>query len=149
MSEEAVAVGAVVGFAVGLVGLWCGLLVLIGRFGGWGRLAESFPAREITGGVTFKGRSFSIRPITNYNRIVRVTVAEDGILLSLPSWFSLAHPPLFLPWSVVGRTEEKRLMFLTRYLTTIRGAGRTAVLDLPAGARTLIDARAAAGAQGD
>lgn len=102
---------------------WFLMTGLLAHVGGWARLAEQFRAEAAPSGERFRFLSGSMGnrffPV-NYGGCLFLTVAREGLYLSVLFLFRFQSPPLFIPWhSVESITEERR--FFTRYtIITVR-----------------------------
>jgi hypothetical protein len=91
--------------------LWCGLCWLIGAICGWRKLAQRYfhanPAsfgsqhEEVSGKVGF----------FPYNKLLQVTLTDQGFFLEIMVLFRVGHPRLFIPWDEVYERHQTRLGF--------------------------------------
>jgi hypothetical protein len=106
------------------VGMWVGICVLLGLFGGWASLANQFRAGEPVQGERFRLASGSsgVRffPV-GYGNCLFVTLNETGFGLSILFLFRIFHPPLFIPWREVESAERRRFLFRRYTVIRIRG----------------------------
>ena len=94
---------------------WCGVIYLVGKLGGWNKLAQYFPAQTI-GGSFFAEVNFGslkINGLTNYNNALTIKVGDMGIYMVPFFLFRCGHDPVFIPWSAVINHEEKKYWLLT------------------------------------
>lgn len=88
---------------------WCLLSYGISFVSGWHSLSRRFRAQHEPYGPTASAR-FSIRGVkmrfrTSYDNIIRLTVAEDALYLSVLFVIRIGHPPLCIPWSEIKITR--------------------------------------------
>jgi len=88
------------------IGLWCLIITLMGRLGGWYRLAEDYRSDSEMPAKRFRMRSVLLRGWVHYGNCVTFGVDYRGLHLS--SFGSLlGHPRLLIPWSEVSVTPKK------------------------------------------
>lgn len=91
--------------------VWFLSMHLIAAAGGWRDLARVYRADgPIAGAREWRNRGGRFGAATNYNGCLNVAANATGMQLSLWRLFSVAHPPLFIPWSDI-RTEPVRGLF--------------------------------------
>jgi hypothetical protein len=82
------------------IGLWCLIISLMGRLGGWYRLAEDYRSDDEMPSTRFRFRSAMLR-WAHYGNCVAFGVDHRG--LHLASFGPLlGHPRLLIPWSDVS-----------------------------------------------
>ncbi len=89
---------------------WFLIVWIIGKTGGWNKLAAQY---EFKG--KFPGRLFSAGGqvgVANYGGILRLGADKEGFYLGVIFMFRIAHPPLYIPWQDV-RAEEQKAFFMT------------------------------------
>jgi hypothetical protein len=122
----AIAFGVLVG-AAAIVGLVFFVLFVTrqlgGSQGGWGRLAESYPAHGGPTGQSVPGQTVKIGAVV-YKRCVTVGVADEGLFLSV--WRKSA----LIPWSQVTAVGHATLYWQTVPLLTV-GNPPVATLTVP------------------
>jgi len=101
-------------FVIFFVLLWCTVSFVLATIGGWRRLAEAYRFEGTFEGSQWRFTSARIRWGVNYNGCLTIGANERGLYVAVLLPFRLAHPPLFIPWSDVGVTEQRGLVF--RYL---------------------------------
>lgn len=93
-----------IGFPLAFAALWCGIIFLISRMGGWSSLAQRYQhvgsfdgyrKRFVTGAVT--GGPFLGFPC-NYGNCLTLGADSHGLYLAVFPLFRPGHPPLFVPW---------------------------------------------------
>jgi hypothetical protein len=118
------------GFLAAFAAFWCFVLWLISRLGGWSEIAGKYPATARPDGLHLTGRSLRLRPFTNYNGCLHVTLSPAGIYMFPWAIFRIGHKPILIPWSCVGLVEEGR--FIVRYYSVpIEAGGKRMVLSIP------------------
>jgi hypothetical protein len=92
---------------------WCLLCYSISFLSGWHSLTRRFRAQHEPYGQTasalFSIRGVRMRFRTNYDNIIRLTVAEDALYLSVLFALRIGHPPLCIPWSEIKISKGKFL----------------------------------------
>jgi hypothetical protein len=116
-------------------GLWFGMLATIAQLGGWTSLARQFAVRALPAGKRLRFQSAAIRehywaPV-NYGSCLTLVVCEQGLGIGIGWLFRFRHPPLLIPWSEFRRTEQKRFLWVFRYVVTDIGEPALATLYLP------------------
>jgi hypothetical protein len=97
------------GFAVVFPLFWMGIITLVGRIGGWHRLAAAFPFSEGTPEPPgwFAWRSGRLG-WAQYRSTISVGPSEQGLHLWTVRFFRAGHPRVLVPWSEleVGEPED-------------------------------------------
>lgn len=124
-------------FPIYFIGMWCFVLWVISRIGGWARLASLYPAGARPEGLHLGWRSMQIRPFANYSSCLNVTLAHEGIYMIPVAIFRLGHRPLLIPWTCVGPLEEKTILF-RYYLLPMEAGGKHIRLSVPVSAKEWI-----------
>lgn len=91
--------------------MWVVVCQLISLIGGWRELAKEYHTEHPFSGELFRFQSAQMRGKMNYNNCLTVGANVEGLYLSVLFVFRLGHPPLFIPWSDVSGTIEKRRWF--------------------------------------
>ena len=101
----------------GIYVLWA-TMTGIALLGSWRRLADQFSApQKFAEGQLFKQQSGSVGVI-NFNKILNIRVASQGLYLACSFPFNWMHPPIIIPWPRVTAVRQKRLFKrATSYLT--------------------------------
>ncbi len=97
MEHAALVVLIVVIFFVAFPLFWVGMVFLISRLSGWGRLARSFAAERPVSGDVFNWCSARFGLFTNYSHCLTITVADDAIHMQPLALFKFGHAPLLIP----------------------------------------------------
>lgn len=120
MQDTALTILAVIGFAIIFPLFWMAAVYVISRFGGWSRLAASFPATRPATGEAFGWCSARFANFANYSNCLNITVSSTGIHIEPIIFFRIGHPPLFVPWDVVTelRLKDRWLFSITRLTIT-------------------------------
>lgn len=87
---------------------WCFMISIIGHFSGWRRLSAKLgdmPIGQKISNFTFQQVSFGI---LGYNGCVNIEVYSNGIRLSLWPLFKIAHPPFFIPFTVMENIKHEK-----------------------------------------
>lgn len=111
-------------------GLWTFVLMSMSFIGGWRRLARRYRAtRPPEGRRAIRGMTGMVG-ITSYNRVLTVTIADDGMFLA-PLWmFRIGHPVLFIPWRDIRNSRHAR-SFFRDYVAFDVGDPKVAGMRLP------------------
>ncbi|MBJ6143065.1 hypothetical protein [Hymenobacter sp. BT559] len=93
---------------------------LIASFG-WQRLAGAFRVERLPRGLVC-GLAYLGIDSMQYSGmgVVRATVAAEGLGLRVLFLFRVRHPPLLVPWSVLGPLVATKAWWRTMYEVTIR-----------------------------
>lgn len=116
-------------------GLWFGMLAAVARLGGWSSLAKQFQVPTLPPGKRFRFQSASFlkhywAPM-NYGSCLTLVVSEEGLGMATGWLFRFCHPPLLIPWSEFRRLEQKRALWVFRYVKADVGEPVLATLYLP------------------
>ena len=95
-------------FPFAFVGAWTGIVLLLSRIGGWHELAQRYPATCSCTGEQFRMQSARMRWGAAYSNIVNLGADSSGLFLSIFPPFRAGHPPLFISWSEISFSREKR-----------------------------------------
>lgn len=106
MDETLAIFAAVLGFPA----LWALIMLAIGRFGGWGALAEVYAARDDFQGKRWRFESLRFRAFGHYNGCVTFGANPRGLYMATFFPFRIGHPPLFIPWEDVTMTRTTFFM---------------------------------------
>ena len=91
--------------------LWFAVFFFLATLGGWRRLAEAYRLNGPFEGERWHFRSARMRWGVNYKNCLTMGANRSGVYLAVLLPFRLAHPPLFIPWSEIGASERKGLVF--------------------------------------
>ncbi len=117
--------------AVGVVVLWCVILLILAYRGGWSKLARMYRATTPPSGTAYYWQGGNVGWV-NYNGCLTVHTTKEGMFLSMPLLFRFGHPTLFFPWRALQVEEEGRLMFVSQKTVTFTiGNPQIAALTLP------------------
>jgi hypothetical protein len=97
------------------VALWSLIMFSTSALSGWRRLATRYRATEPPPGGRVIGNVSGMIGWATYNRVLNVTVADNGLVIALPRIFRLAHPPLFIAWRDIHHARRTR-KFFTQYV---------------------------------
>lgn len=84
---------------IGYIFFLCGLMIVIGRFGGWIALARRYRLREAFVGKRWYCQHAQLRWSCNYSGCLTVGVNAQGLYLSVWPMFRPGHAKLFIPWA--------------------------------------------------
>ncbi len=79
---------------------------LISWWSGWAMLARRFRFRSKFTGLRWRFQSGQMRWMCGYNNCLTVGANSEGLFLSMLPFFSLFHPPLFIPWTEISYTKK-------------------------------------------
>ncbi len=117
-----------VAFVVFFVVIWSGVCLLLSVIGGWGRIAQRFPARQPPTGTGYGGQTGMVGT-ANYRGVLTVHASTEGIHVAVMVFFRLGHPPLFIPWSEMHDVSTRRIL-LFEYVGFDVGSPKIARLHL-------------------
>lgn len=91
---------------------WCGIVLLISRLGGWGRLAKVYAYSGDMKGNIKKRRSLSLVRFrffpSNYSFIVKIGVEREALYFTVSKLFFAGHTPLRIPVKDLTLERTKR-----------------------------------------
>ena len=91
--------------------LFCAITIAISLIGGWHKLRRQFRApHNFTDGTLFTWQSARVG-LANYNNILKIRVAPQGLFLACPFMFRLMHPPLLIPWQEITVVKKDSHIF--------------------------------------
>ncbi len=111
MSETLTVVLGIAGFAIGFPILWCSVVWLLAKLGGWATLAARFATKRPARGETFAWSSGRFSMFSSYNNCLNVSVSHEGIHIVPFIAFTIGHEPLLIPWSSVRRLIQRRFLW--------------------------------------
>jgi hypothetical protein len=94
---------------------WCGLMVVIGRFGGWLLLAARYRTTEPFEGERWHMQHAQLRWSCNYSGVLTIGANAVGLYFKPLFLFRPGHPPLFIPWSET-KIEMKKSFWMGHYM---------------------------------
>src|SRR5579872_6088914 len=95
------------GFPLIFAGLWMGIGLLLSWIGGWQALAGRYRATQPFTGERFWMKSAAMGSV-GYRNSVNLGADSSGLYLAVFPLFRVGHPPLFIPWSDISFSEERR-----------------------------------------
>jgi hypothetical protein len=110
--------------------LWGGIVWLMAQIGGWSRLARHYPGSKVPPEGRVLASATGMIGLSSYKRVLRIVVTAEGLYLSVWRIFSIAHPPLFIPWSAIHDATGVSMIF-RRYVSFEVGSPTVARLRLP------------------
>ena len=90
------------------VGAWIATILLFSWLIGWRELASRYRAIRPHSGERFRLVSARMRWGAVYHGSAYLSADSDGLYLTVMSLFRAGHPPLFIPWSDISSTRERR-----------------------------------------
>jgi len=115
-------------FLVGFAALWVAISYVLSFVGGWRTLAEHYRAPEdITTERNWRFQSGIMSGIMRYNGALSIGTNRTGMRLSMLFLFP-GHPTLFIPWSDVTVTAQKRLFVMLTVFQFARAPEATLAL---------------------
>jgi hypothetical protein len=110
-------------FLLYFVALWLLVTAAVAHMSGWASLVRLYRAGGPVAGDSFRFASGSIGrryfPVY-YRGCLFVTLATEGLYMSVFGPFRFQSPPLNILWSQIAEVTERRALFNTYYLITIR-----------------------------
>ena len=101
-------------FILFFIGLWICVGPIISLMGGWRELGKYYRSANTVEGKKWRWQSGTLRYGTSYNNCLNITANEDGLGISVPIFFRIGHPPLFIPWTEIRTKQEKCMIFWKR-----------------------------------
>ncbi|MDJ0928532.1 MAG: hypothetical protein QNJ73_12915 [Gammaproteobacteria bacterium] len=98
--------------------VWCAIMLLIARVGGWSQLAGYYRATGPGPTQTWGFQSISLRYYTGYNGCI--TMGTDAAALHLSVWlpFRVGHPNLRIPWEDLHKAATPERFGVIRLFVT-------------------------------
>jgi hypothetical protein len=104
--------------------LWSVVSLVNSLLGGWRALSRRFGKRTEPRGEIRRAGPFLMgvytRFWTDYSGLIRVTVAEDALYLSVLLPLRIGHPPLSIPWHEIQISTTRR--FWQRFVVLTLGS---------------------------
>jgi hypothetical protein len=94
-------------FPLIFAGFWIGIGFLLSWIGGWQALAGRYRATQSFTGERFWMKSAAMGGV-GYRNSVNLGADSSGLYLAVFPLFRAGHPPLFIPWSDISFSEERR-----------------------------------------
>lgn len=92
------------------IGMWILITYIVSKMG-WGKLVEKFRAND-----KFEGKRIGLISATinsaNYNNAIILKYNYQGMYLKTAFLFRPFHPPVFIPWSEIRETRDKKIFFI-------------------------------------
>lgn len=111
--------GIIGAFCVFFPLLWTGIVMFLSRASGWHGLAQRFSCPVAPAGESFSGQS-AMFGFARYKSTVTVTIADQGVHLSLFFLFKMGHPPILIPWSEIQSAETSSYLFFKTTRVTLK-----------------------------
>lgn len=96
-------------FVIAFPLVWCLVVVLLSRVGGWHRLGQKYAA----GDRAIEGGSVSPSHVTvgsvRYRYVITLHLVDDGFFVDVMPLFRLGHPRLFIPYTEITSRRPARL----------------------------------------
>jgi len=112
-------------FLVSFAAMWCGIISLLSRQGGWLALSKEFLDSQPPQGKRFLFASMQIRngrlPV-NYGSCIMAHLGKGGLRLAVLPIFRIMHPPLLIPWHEISEVTPTKIFLFAGYTAKI---GRT------------------------
>jgi hypothetical protein len=128
--------GILVAFPIFFFVLWRFVAAILSAAGGWGALAERYPAPPTPEGKAYPSNSGFLQrwflPV-NYNFILTVRVGDSGVGLETNPLFRFNHPPLLIPWHAVRECRRFSFLFFTGAHFRVAEPGVRIAISGPAG----------------
>lgn len=90
--------------------LWCGVICLISRIGGWSNLAQHYALQGNFSGTLFRFQSGKLGSMGSYGNCLTFGANEDGLYLVPFFLFRPGHHPLLIPWSDIKVKETRTFL---------------------------------------
>ncbi len=93
-------------FAVGFPLIWCGVIGLLSKLGGYGTIAARYPGPSKPPEGLHEGKCATLRGTVSYKHTLSVATPPEGLYVWTMILFRFRHPPILVPWDelVVGPT---------------------------------------------
>ncbi len=97
-------------FLVLFAAMWCAILFLIAVLGGWRRLSVVYCAPGAPEGAAYLWQHGRVG-MASYRSSLNIHVAPQGLFLSTPLLFRVAHPTLFIPWGDIDVIATRQVLW--------------------------------------
>lgn len=110
-------------FPVLFVGMWILVCTVLGRTGGWMRLADAYASfgTEVRGS-RFRFRSGSFGCV-NYNSVPMLEAGPQGLAFAVLLPFRISHRPFSVPWDDIRFSNRRRWLISMVELSFARCPG--------------------------
>jgi hypothetical protein len=89
--------------------IWWAVVSLLSQLSGWRRLGREYAAQTQPQGQAFRWQTGKVGMVP-YRNSLDVTVAPDGIFISVWLLLRFAHKTLYIPWKEIGVPIESRVL---------------------------------------
>jgi len=128
MNESALTTALVALFPFILVGIGCGICLLLSAVGGSRKQKKVFPAQGQPLGRRFNMQGGKVGQVP-YSGCLTISTSAEGLCLSVLLPFRFGHPPLFIPWDAIHNVKTHRFLW---FETVVFDVGSPSVtLQLP------------------
>ena len=90
--------------------LWIAISIFLSRISGWHNLAQKYPRIDFVSGEKWRFRSAKLRYSVGYNNCVNFVANREGLGISIFFIFRVGHPPLFIRWTDIAISQDKKFM---------------------------------------
>lgn len=97
-------VAAIFGGVLGFVGFWMGICVLLGLMSGWRGLANRYETRSEP--PSQSETVYAMLGLVSYKGVLELASTPEGLDMRVMALFRAGHPPLRIPWQVIGVEGE-------------------------------------------
>ncbi|WP_411826855.1 hypothetical protein [Luteolibacter sp. AS25] len=112
---------------LGFTAVWGFVSLLVSTLFGWGRLGKRFRCIRRPEGQTFRMQGARLGMFGNYNGILTITVAAEGLYMAVFPAFRIGHPPILIPWSEIHDVKDAQMLW--QKMTAFR-VGRPEMLSI-------------------
>jgi hypothetical protein len=88
--------------------MWIAICIFLSRMSGWHQLAQNYPRIDFVSGEKLRFRSAKLRYSVGYNSCVNFIANREGLGISILFIFRMGHPPLFIRWTDIEISKEKK-----------------------------------------
>ena len=103
--------GPLIGLLLLVAAGWLVFAMPVSYMSGWRHLAKVYRANQPHSGQRFRPYAASMRRNVNYNGMLMLSAGPQGLYLSMTLLFRPGHPPLFIPWTDISASVERRRWF--------------------------------------
>ena len=98
-------------FPIFFTALWIGITYLMSLIGGWGRVAERYPAGDSPPEGAILKKVTGMFGMARYRGVLTVVTTDEGLHIDIRKVFRVGHPPLFIPFSAIQGARRQTLFF--------------------------------------
>lgn len=104
-------ISLIIGALLAVVFFWLAVVWAVAQLGGWPKLAEKYPGRELQSPQCWSLQSAVFGRWMGYRGVLRACADSEALHFSVMFPFSLANAPLSIPWDEIHGKKKSRLFY--------------------------------------